>query len=92
MYVYRNITTHLCLIPKGLYVIFGILTYNPFGIKGNNFKYVYKHTFPSGICDKLEMRYKADLLSIKTDSTYIIWYDLSLGESRIYESATRKWN
>jgi hypothetical protein len=36
------------------------ITYNPFGIKENHIKYYYKHTFPSGICDKSEMRHKAD--------------------------------
>ncbi len=33
MYVYRNISTLFSLIPKGLYVIPPIFTYNPFGIK-----------------------------------------------------------
>ncbi len=50
----------MSLIPKGLYVEMPKITYNPFGILENNFKYSYKHTFPSGICDKLEMRHKAD--------------------------------
>ena len=36
------------------------ITYNPFGIKENNFKSSYKHKFPSGMCDKLEVRHKAD--------------------------------
>jgi hypothetical protein len=60
MYVYRKYKPIYALIPKGLYVIFSIFTYNPFGIKENHIKYSYKHTFPSGICDKLEMRHKAD--------------------------------
>ena len=25
------------------------------------------------------------------DSTYTVWYGLSLGESKIYRSSTRKW-
>lgn len=29
---------------------------------------------------------------LKNDSTYIIWYGLTLGESRTYNSATRKWD
>jgi hypothetical protein len=37
------------LIPKGLYVKMLKITYNPFGIKENDIKYSYKHTFPSGI-------------------------------------------
>jgi PBP1b-binding outer membrane lipoprotein LpoB len=29
---------------------------------------------------------------IKTDSTYIVWYGLSVGESKIYRSETRIWS
>ncbi len=36
------------------------MTYNPFGIKENCFKSSYKHKFPSGMCDELMMRHKAD--------------------------------
>ena len=60
MYVYRKTNADLFLIPKGLYVKMLKMTYNPFGIKENDFKYAYKHTFPSGICDGLEMRHKTD--------------------------------
>ena len=28
---------------------------------------------------------------IQTDSTYMIWYGLSVGESKVYRSATKKW-
>ena len=28
---------------------------------------------------------------LETDSTYIVWYGLSLGESKIYKSSTKKW-
>lgn len=28
---------------------------------------------------------------IKSDSTYMIWYGLSVGESKVYRSATKKW-
>ena len=28
---------------------------------------------------------------LETDSTYIVWYGLSLGESKIYRSSTKKW-
>lgn len=28
---------------------------------------------------------------LETDSTYIIYFGLSLGESKIYESTTKKW-
>ena len=27
----------------------------------------------------------------KTDSTYIVWYGLSVGESKVYKSSTKKW-
>tara|TARA_R110000823_G_scaffold279220_1_gene397534 strand:+ start:183 stop:473 length:291 start_codon:yes stop_codon:yes gene_type:complete len=27
----------------------------------------------------------------KTDSTYIVWFGLSLGESKTYNSTTREW-
>lgn len=27
----------------------------------------------------------------KTDSTYIVWYGLKIGESRIYNSIDKKW-
>jgi hypothetical protein len=60
MYVYRKTNADLSLIPKGLYVKMLKMTYNPFGIKKNGFEYAYKHTFPSGICDRLEMRHKTD--------------------------------
>ena len=59
IYVYRKINADLPLIPKGLYVIFDIFTYNPFGIKENSTEYFYKHTFPSGISDNYNLRYKA---------------------------------
>ena len=59
MYVYRKTNADLPLIPKGLYVKMLKATYNPFGIKENDVKYSYKHTFPSGICDKLAVRHKA---------------------------------
>jgi hypothetical protein len=36
-------------IPKGLYVNYGVFTYNPFGIKVNDSKLAYKHIFPSGM-------------------------------------------
>jgi hypothetical protein len=29
---------------------------------------------------------------LTTDSTYTIWYGLSLGESRTYDSKTKKWD
>ena len=60
MYVYRKSKPNFSLIPKGLYVKMLKMTYNPFGIKENNFEYVYKPIFPSGIGHKLEMRHKAD--------------------------------
>ncbi len=28
---------------------------------------------------------------IQTDSTYMVWYGLSVGESKVYRSATKKW-
>ena len=28
---------------------------------------------------------------LETDSTYIVWYGLSVGESKIYRSSTKKW-
>lgn len=28
---------------------------------------------------------------METDSTYIVWYGLSLGESKTYNSATKEW-
>ncbi len=28
---------------------------------------------------------------IQTDSTYMVWYGLSVGESKAYRSATKKW-
>jgi hypothetical protein len=28
---------------------------------------------------------------IQTDSTYMIWYGLSVGESKVYRSETKKW-
>ena len=28
---------------------------------------------------------------VKSDSTYIVWYGLSVGESKIYRSSTKKW-
>lgn len=28
---------------------------------------------------------------IQTDSTYMVWYGLSVGESKVYSSATKKW-
>lgn len=28
---------------------------------------------------------------IQTDSTYMVWYGLSVGESQVYRSATKKW-
>lgn len=28
---------------------------------------------------------------LQTDSTYLVWYGLGLGESKIYRSATNKW-
>ncbi len=37
MYVYRKKNGDLSLIPKGLYVKMLEITYNPFGIKENNF-------------------------------------------------------
>ena len=36
------------------------MTYNPFGILENSFKFSYKHVFPSGMYDELKMRHKAD--------------------------------
>ncbi|WBL23864.1 hypothetical protein [Zunongwangia sp. HRR-M8] len=29
---------------------------------------------------------------LETDSTYIVWYGLSVGESKIYRSSTKKWS
>ena len=43
-----------------MYVKMLKITYNPFGIKENSSKSSYKHTFPSGICNDLKMRHKAD--------------------------------
>jgi len=28
---------------------------------------------------------------MENDSTYIVWYGLSVGESKIYRSSTKKW-
>jgi len=28
---------------------------------------------------------------IQTDSTYMIWYGLSIGESKVYRLSTKKW-
>ena len=28
---------------------------------------------------------------IQTESTYIVWYGLSVGESKVYRSSTKKW-
>lgn len=28
---------------------------------------------------------------IQTDSTYMVWYGLSVGESKVYRSETKKW-
>ena len=28
---------------------------------------------------------------IQTDSTYMVWFGLSIGESKVYRSATKKW-
>jgi hypothetical protein len=28
---------------------------------------------------------------IQTDSTYMVWYGLSVGESKVYRSSTKKW-
>ena len=28
---------------------------------------------------------------MQTDSTYMVWYGLSVGESRVYRSSTKKW-
>ena len=28
---------------------------------------------------------------LETDSTYIVWYGLSVGESKTYRSSTKKW-
>ncbi len=28
---------------------------------------------------------------METDSTYIVWYGLSVGESKVYRSSTKKW-
>ena len=60
MYVYRKKNDYLSLIPKGLYVKMLEITYNPFGIKENNLESSYKHKFPSGMCNKLGVRHKAD--------------------------------
>jgi hypothetical protein len=49
MYIYRKTKPNFPLIPKVLYVKMLVITYNPFGIKENNFNNSYKHTFPSGI-------------------------------------------
>jgi hypothetical protein len=27
----------------------------------------------------------------ETDSTYIVWFGLSVGESKVYKSSTKKW-
>ena len=79
MYVYRKTNGDLSLIPKGLYVKMLKMTYNPFGIKENDFKYFYKHTFPSGISDKLEMRHKADNSEI---------IDKYFSKKRLYRAVT----
>jgi hypothetical protein len=46
MYVYRKQSEHFSLIPKGFRKIKRL----PF----------YKHKFPSGMWDKLDVRHKAD--------------------------------
>ena len=28
---------------------------------------------------------------MQTDSTYMVWYGLSVGESKVYRSSTKKW-
>jgi hypothetical protein len=28
---------------------------------------------------------------METDSTYIVWYGLSVGESKVFKSSTKKW-
>jgi|688.fasta_scaffold2156884_1 hypothetical protein len=28
---------------------------------------------------------------MQTDSTYLVWYGLSVGESKVYRSSTKKW-
>ena len=29
---------------------------------------------------------------VQPDSTYMVWYGLSVGESKVYRSSTKKWN
>ena len=42
-----------------------------------------------GLTEKMD---SAAFYQIKTDSTYIVWYGLSVGESKIYRSETRIWS
>jgi hypothetical protein len=60
------------------------MTYNPFGIKENKFKYFYKHIFPSGIGNKLEMRHKAD------NSVFLLLHEPRLLPTNFEEIRSRR--
>jgi hypothetical protein len=54
----------LSLIPKGLYVKMLEITYNPFGIRENIFKFSYKHTIPSGL-EKIFLNFPINIHSLR---------------------------
>ena len=49
IYVYRRRIRYFTSIPKGLYALLGVFTYNPFGIRAQWQIIFYKHIFPSGM-------------------------------------------
>jgi len=41
-----------------------------------------------GLTEKMDI---PAFYQMQTDSTYMVWYGLSVGESKVYRSSTKKW-
>ena len=54
--------------------------------RGNN--RLPKNVSELGLTEKMD---SPAFLEIQTDSTYMVWYGLSVGESKVYRSETKKW-
>ncbi len=84
-----------------------VLLYGPYGCEFNNERQEYaemliekvetfkkeNNRLPKDVT-KLGLTEKMDspaFYQMQTDSTYMVWYGLSVGESKVYRSSTKKW-
>ena len=47
-----------------------------------------KNVSELGLTEKMD---SPAFYQMETDTTYMVWYGLSVGESKIYKSSTKKW-